>query len=66
MGTVGSFPRVKRPGRETDHSPPNSAEIKKTWIYTTFFFSSLTLPQLLVLLNEKMVRMVNWENYGKK
>ncbi|PNF15380.1 hypothetical protein B7P43_G00977, partial [Cryptotermes secundus] len=25
---------VKRPGRETDHSPPTSAEVKKTWIYT--------------------------------
>jgi hypothetical protein len=22
---------VKRPGREADHSPPNSAEVKKTW-----------------------------------
>jgi hypothetical protein len=26
---------VKRPGREADHSPPASAEIKKTWIYTS-------------------------------
>jgi hypothetical protein len=25
---------VKRQGRETDHSPPTSAEIKKAWIYT--------------------------------
>jgi hypothetical protein len=24
---------VKRPGREADHSPPTSAEFKKTWIY---------------------------------
>jgi hypothetical protein len=23
------FPRVKRPGREADHSPPSSAEVKK-------------------------------------
>jgi hypothetical protein len=23
-------PRVKRPGREADHSPPASAEVKKT------------------------------------
>jgi hypothetical protein len=27
-------PGVKRPGREADHSPPTSAEVKKTWIYT--------------------------------
>jgi hypothetical protein len=26
MGTRGSFPGVKRPGREADHSPPFSAE----------------------------------------
>jgi hypothetical protein len=26
---------VKRPGREADHSPPASAEVKKIWIYTS-------------------------------
>jgi hypothetical protein len=29
------FPGVKRLGREVDHSPPTSAEIKKMWIYTS-------------------------------
>jgi hypothetical protein len=29
MGTSGSFRGVKRPGREADHSPPSSAEVKK-------------------------------------
>jgi hypothetical protein len=28
-------PRVKRPGRVVDHSPPTSAEVKKIWIYTS-------------------------------
>jgi hypothetical protein len=28
-------PGVKQPGREADHSPPSSAEVKNTWIYTT-------------------------------
>jgi hypothetical protein len=28
-------PRVKRQGREADHSPPTSAEVKKMWIYTS-------------------------------
>jgi hypothetical protein len=28
-------PGVKRPGREADHSPPTTTEIKKTWIYTS-------------------------------
>jgi hypothetical protein len=35
MGTRGSFPGVKRPGREADHSPPISAEIKNAWSYTS-------------------------------
>jgi hypothetical protein len=26
---------IKRTGCEADHSPPTSAEIKKTWIYTS-------------------------------
>jgi hypothetical protein len=32
----GIYPReVKRPGREVDHSPSTSAEVKKMWIYTS-------------------------------
>jgi hypothetical protein len=32
----GAFSRgVKRPGREADYSPPTSAEVKNTWIYTS-------------------------------
>jgi hypothetical protein len=34
MGTGSSFPGVKRPGREADHSP-TTAEVKKMWIYTS-------------------------------
>jgi hypothetical protein len=26
---------LKRPGREADHSPPTSGEVKKTWVYTS-------------------------------
>jgi hypothetical protein len=35
MGTGGSFPGVKRQGREADHSPPTSAEVRKMWIHTS-------------------------------
>jgi hypothetical protein len=35
MGTGGSFSGIKRQGRETDHSPPASAKVKKMWIYTS-------------------------------
>jgi hypothetical protein len=33
MGNGGSFPGVKWQGREADHSPPTSAEVKKIWTY---------------------------------
>jgi hypothetical protein len=26
---------IKRPGREADHSPPTSADVKNTWICTS-------------------------------
>jgi hypothetical protein len=29
------YPGVNRPGREADHSPPTSTEVKKTLIYTS-------------------------------
>jgi hypothetical protein len=29
--------RVKRQGRETDHSPPSSTEVKNVWSYTSTF-----------------------------
>jgi hypothetical protein len=35
MDTGGSFPGVKRQGREADQSPLTSAEVKKMWIYTS-------------------------------
>jgi len=28
-------PEVKRPGREADHSPPSSAEVRNAWTYTS-------------------------------
>jgi hypothetical protein len=35
MGTRDSFPGIKRPRREADHSPPSSAEDKNAWSYTS-------------------------------
>jgi hypothetical protein len=32
---VALSPGIKRSGREADHAPPTSAEVKKTWIYKT-------------------------------
>jgi hypothetical protein len=42
MGTVAPLPGVKRPGSDADHSFPSSADVKKTWIYTS------TLPYVFV------------------
>jgi hypothetical protein len=39
-------PVVKRPGLEADYQPPTSAEIKKTWVYTStppYFFMAYCL-----------------------
>jgi hypothetical protein len=41
MGIGSSFPGVKRPGREADHSPPTSVEVKNAWSYIS------TLPRRL-------------------
>jgi len=35
MGARGSFPGLKRPGREADHSHPSSAKAKNVWRYTS-------------------------------
>jgi hypothetical protein len=35
VGTGFSSLGVKRPGRQADHSPPTSAEVKKMCIYTS-------------------------------
>jgi hypothetical protein len=35
IGTGALSLRVKRPGREADHSPPSSAEVKNAWSYTS-------------------------------
>jgi hypothetical protein len=35
MGTGDSFPEVKQPGREADHSPPTNADVKRMWVYTS-------------------------------
>jgi len=41
MGTGVVSRRVERPGRDADHSPPSSVEIKNEWSYTS------TLPMRL-------------------
>jgi hypothetical protein len=35
VGTRYSFPGVKRPGPEADHSPPSSSEVKNEWNYSS-------------------------------
>jgi hypothetical protein len=35
MSTWDSFPGVKWLGREADHLPPISAEVKNAWVYTS-------------------------------
>jgi hypothetical protein len=35
MGIGGSFPGMKWQKLEAGHSPPSSAEVNNTWIYTS-------------------------------
>jgi hypothetical protein len=42
---------VKGQGREADHSPPASAEVKKMWIYTStppYTLMNLPLPLCII------------------
>jgi hypothetical protein len=48
---------VKRPGREADHSPPSSADVKNAWSYNSTppvrlhdNFTFLSLPLLMAVL----------------
>jgi hypothetical protein len=61
MGT-GYFPGVKRPGRDVDHSPPSSAEVKKGYSYTSIhplgLFRPVTGQLYLYLYRKKYDRKV--------
>jgi hypothetical protein len=52
-------PGLKWPGHETDHSPPTSADVTKTWIYTSNFtfyvYLNPCIPETLLW----QVKMVN-------
>jgi hypothetical protein len=43
---------VKRLGREANHSPPISAEVKKTWIYISFlhFTTTTTTTNIIIII----------------
>jgi hypothetical protein len=54
MGTGALSLGVKRLGREADHSPPSSAEVKNAWSYTStpqyVFMAWCLVKQLTVIL----------------
>jgi hypothetical protein len=64
LDTGNLSPGVKRPGSESNHSPPTSAEVKKTWVNTTtpptrlygvvlnLLTTGSTLPLPCILLRE--------------
>jgi hypothetical protein len=59
-GYRGSFPGVKRSGREVDHSCPSSAEIKNEWSYTStasMTWTGTTLPFTLLLVKVNKRRL---------
>jgi hypothetical protein len=51
-------PGGNRPGREADHSPPCSAEVKNAWIYTytpQYVFAARCLVKLWIRLHEMVL-----------
>jgi hypothetical protein len=51
MGTRGSFPGIKRPGREADHSHPSSAEVKE--YVELYLHSPIRLHGVVLSLKKK-------------
>jgi hypothetical protein len=57
-GAGDTFPRTKRPERESDHSPPSSAEVRNAWSYSstpyifkTWCFSSTVKGKVVPEIN---------------
>jgi hypothetical protein len=44
MGIWALSQGIKRPGREVDHSPPSSAEVKNAWSYTSILPQYVFMP----------------------
>jgi hypothetical protein len=58
LGTGDSFPEGKRQGLEADHSPPTSAEVKKTLIYTSttsYVFMALSKDNILFFCLQNLI-----------
>jgi hypothetical protein len=47
LGIGGSFPKVKRLGREAGHSPPSGAELKCAWMFRAYLHSPKHLGVVL-------------------
>jgi hypothetical protein len=50
---------LKRPGRESDHSPPPSAEFKNTWTYTsssTYVFMAWCLVKYRICFHGVIIK----------
>jgi len=58
-GYWGSFPRLKQPGHDVDHSTPSSADVKNKWIYTShplyafMVWAGATLPAPFLVLAKR-------------
>jgi hypothetical protein len=67
MGT-GSFPRLRRPGRD-EHLPPSGAEVKErvqVYFYTPAESSQTVLGWIIALpLRKELVTKVNRSTYGR-
>jgi hypothetical protein len=56
---------VKGPGREVDHSPPSSAEVKKMWIYTSIASRYIDYAKAAIVYWEILQWLSGWELFKK-
>jgi hypothetical protein len=68
MGTEGPFPGGKaQPGRDTDHSPPSSAEVENEWelyFLSPYAFVACSGTALALLINSDG-RLACWYEYSE-
>jgi hypothetical protein len=61
MDVGSSFPEVKRPGREADHSPPSSAEVKNACSYIStpqYAFMAWCIIKQCIRLHDVVLSLV--------
>jgi hypothetical protein len=63
LGTRRSFLGGKRPGREADHSPPSSAEVKE--LVELYLHSPIRLHGVVLRAQGQLYLYLYWHDFGR-